>query len=315
MTEKKKVVIALGGNAIIRKGQKGTVAEEFANTRASLDGIIKVIKHGYNVAITHGNGPQAGNMMLRVEAGLSKNVPDRPLGVIVADTEGGMGYMIEQSLQNRLAREKISREVVAILSQVVVDPRDRQMQNPSKPVGPFYSEEQAKTLIKEKSWTMVEDSGRGWRRVVPSPVPQTVIEKNIIKALIEQGVIVITVGGGGIPVYYEKDGNLEGVDAVIDKDLASAVLALEIGAEILVISTGVEKVALGFGTPEERVLDRMTVEECKKYVAEGHFPKGSMGPKIKAAVDFIERGGKKVIITLPETIEEALEGRTGTVIE
>jgi|MTBAKSStandDraft_2_1061841.scaffolds.fasta_scaffold02296_5 carbamate kinase len=315
MTEKKKVVIALGGNAIIRKGQKGTVAEEFANTRASLDGIIKVIKHDYNVAITHGNGPQAGNMMLRVEAGLSRNVPDRPLGVIVADTEGGMGYMIEQSLQNRLAKEGISRDVVTILSQVVVDPQDPQMLNPSKPVGPFYTEEQAKTLMKEKGWIIVEDAGRGWRRVVPSPVPQTVVEKSVIKRLIEEGIVVITVGGGGIPVYYEKDGTLEGVDAVIDKDLASAVLALEIGAEILVISTGVEKVALGFGTPQEKTLDRMTVAECRQYMEEGHFPKGSMGPKIKAAMDFIEKGGKKVIITLPETIEEALEGKTGTIIE
>ena len=241
-------------------------------------------------------------------------MPDRPLGVVVADTEGGMGYMIEQSLQNRLHLEGIEKEVVTILSQVLVDPDDPQMKNPSKPVGPFYTEEQAKKIIDEKGWTMVEDAGRGWRRVVPSPVPQTVIEKNIIKKLADTGAIVITVGGGGIPVYYDSQGMLEGVDAVIDKDLASAVMATEIGARTLVISTGVEKVALDFGKPGQRELDAMTVKECREYLEEGHFPKGSMGPKIRAAVQFIENGGEKVIITLPETIEEALEGKTGTII-
>ena len=311
---REKVVIALGGNAIIRKGQKGTVAEEFANTRSSLGGIINVIKSGYDVVLTHGNGPQAGNMMLRVDAGIEKDVPGRPLGVIVADTQGGMGYMIEQSLQNRLLKEGIDREVGTVLSQVLVDPEDPQMKNPTKPVGPFYDRDRDEQLRDENNWHISEDAGRGWRRVVPSPIPKTVIEKNIIKALSDSGAVVITVGGGGIPVYRDDSGCLEGIDAVIDKDLASAVLANEIGAKVLVISTGVEKVSLNFGKPDQTDLDRISAGQCREYLDQGHFPAGSMGPKIKAAVDFIENGGEKVIITLPETIEEALEGKTGTVI-
>ena len=201
-----------------------------------------------------------------------------------------------------------------MLAQVVVDPNDPQMKNPTKPVGPFYTEEQAKKIMIEKKWNMVEDAGRGWRRVVPSPIPQTVVEKNIIKKLVDEGIIVITVGGGGIPVYYEEDGTLEGIDAVIDKDYATAVMALEIGAKTLVISTGVEKVAINFGKPDQKDLDKMSVADCKKYLEEGQFPKGSMGPKIKAAINFLENGGEKVIITLPETIKDALEGKTGTII-
>ncbi len=310
---REKVVIALGGNAIIRHGEKGTVTEEFRNTRASLDGIIKVIKSGYDVVLTHGNGPQAGNMLLRTQAGIEQfNMPDRPLGVIVADTQGGMGYMIEQSLQNRLILDGIEKEVVTVLAQVVVDPEDPQMKNPSKPVGPFYKPEQAEALIKEQGWKMVEDAGRGWRRVVPSPIPQTVVEKNMIRKLVDAGAVVITVGGGGIPVYYEKNKTLEGVDAVIDKDYASAVLALEIGAKTLVISTGVEKVAVNYGKPDQKDLSEISITDCKKYMAEGQFPKGSMGPKIQAAINFLENGGEKVIITAPEMIEEALEGKTGT---
>ncbi len=312
--ENKKIVVALGGNAIIAAGQKGTITEQFANTRKSLDGIIKLIKDGYQMVITHGNGPQAGMMLLRVEAGLVKNVADRPLGVIVADTQGGMGYMIEQSLQNRLIKEGIEKDVVTIVSQIVVDKDDPQMIDPSKPVGPFYSEEQARKMIDEKSWKMVEDAGRGWRRVVPSPIPQTVVEKKVIKRVVESGDVVIACGGGGIPVYIEEDGTYEGVDGVVDKDFATAVIAEEIGAKILVISTGVEKVAINFGKPDQKELDTMTIAECQKYLDEGQFPKGSMGPKIAAAVKFIEQGGDKVYITSPNKIAEALEGKTGTLI-
>ncbi len=312
---KEKVVIALGGNAIIREGEEGNIHQQFKNTRASLGGILNVIKDGYEVAITHGNGPQAGNMLIRTEEGVKKGVPDRPLGVIVADTEGGIGYMIEQSLQNRLQQEDMDKDVVTILSQVVVDPEDPQMENPSKPVGPFYSKDEAKKHEEEKGWNIVEDAGRGYRRVVPSPIPQTVVEKNTIKKLVNSGTVVVAAGGGGIPVYYDDKGNLEGIDAVIDKDFASAVLALEIDAKILVISTGVEKVALNFGKENEKFLDEMTVKDCKKYLKEGHFPPGSMGPKIKAAIKFLENGGEKVYITLPEKIEDALKNKTGTLIK
>jgi len=311
---KEKVVIALGGNAIIREGEEGNIHQQFKNTRSSLDGIIEVIKDDYNIVITHGNGPQAGNMLIRTEEGVKKEVPDRPLGVIVADTEGGMGYMIEQSLQNRLKSENIDKDVVTILSQVVVDPDDPQMKNPTKPVGPFYSKEKAEKYQKEKGWNIVEDAGRGHRRVVPSPIPQTVIEKNVIKKLVDEDIVVIAAGGGGIPVYFDKNNNLEGVDAVIDKDFASAVLALEIGAKILVISTGVEKVSINFGKENQKDLEKMSVDDCKKYLDEGHFPPGSMGPKIKAAIKFLTNGGDKVYITLPEKIEEALKGKTGTLI-
>ncbi len=310
----KKIVVALGGNAIIAPGQKGSITEQFENTRSSLDGIIKLIKDDYKMVITHGNGPQAGAMLLRVEAGIQYNVADRPLGVIVADTQGGMGYMIEQSLQNRLTLENIDRDVVSILSQVVVDKNDPQMKDPSKPVGPFYSEEDAKKIEKEKNWKMFEDAGRGWRRLVPSPIPQTVVEKKVIKSLVEAGNIVIAGGGGGIPVYIKEDGTYEGVDGVVDKDFATAVIAKEIGAKILVISTGVEKVAINFGKPDQTEVARMTVAECKKHLADGQFPKGSMGPKIRAAVSFIELGGEKVYITSPNKIAEALDEKTGTLI-
>ena len=312
--EDKKIVVALGGNAIIAAGQKGTISEQFANTRLSLDGIIRLIKDGYKMVITHGNGPQAGAMLLRVEAGLLKDIADRPLGVIVADTQGGMGYMIEQSLQNSLIAEGINKDVVTILSQVVVDKNDPQMKDPSKPVGPFYSEEAANTMKSEKGWTMVEDSGRGWRRVVPSPIPQTVVERKVIKTLVDAGNIVIAGGGGGIPVYIEEDGTYEGVDGVVDKDFATAVIAKEIGAKTLVISTGVEKVAINFGKPDQRELSRMTIAECKKHLDDNQFPKGSMGPKIRAAVSFLEQGGEKVYITSPEMIADALEEKTGTLI-
>ncbi len=312
--EDKKIVVALGGNAIIAPGQKGTITEQFANTRLSLGGIIKLIKDGYKMVVTHGNGPQAGAMLLRVEAGLLKDIADRPLGVIVADTQGGMGYMVEQSLQNSLILEGIDKDVITILSQVVVDKNDPQMKDPSKPVGPFYSEDAAKKMKEEKNWTMVEDAGRGWRRVVPSPIPQSVIESKAIKSLVDAGNIVIAGGGGGIPVYIKEDGTYEGVDGVVDKDFATAVIAKEIGAKTLVISTGVEKVAINFGKPNQKELSRMTLAECKKHLEDGQFPKGSMGPKIRAAVSFIEQGGEKVYITLPNKIADALEEKTGTLI-
>jgi carbamate kinase len=310
---KKTAVIALGGNAITRKDEEDTIPHQFSNTRASLSGIVELIKVGYNVAITHGNGPQVGNAILRVELARGK-APILPLGICVADTEGGMGYMIEQSLQNRLLREGIKRDVVTIVSQVLVDPNDPSIDNPTKFIGQFYTKEEALKFEFERSWIMKQDSGRGYRRVVPSPLPKEIVEKQTIKTLVNSGVIVITAGGGGIPVYKEFDGRLEGIDAVIDKDRASAVLARDIQAKLLLILTEVEKVALNFGTPQEKFLEKMNLSEAKKYLKEGHFPAGSMGPKIEAAIQFLESGGEEVIITSILQAYQAVKGKAGTKI-
>lgn len=308
-----RVVVALGGNAITREFEEGNIYQQFANTRKSLFGIAEMIEEGYYLAVTHGNGPQVGNFMLRVEA-TRDQLPPIPLGVMVADLCGGMGYMITQSLQNRLILKQIDREVVTIPAQVIVDRDDPSILNPSKYVGSFFSEEQAAKIIKERNWRMKEDPGRGWRRVVPSPTPISIVEREIIKNLFNNGTIVVTVGGGGIPVYVTESKTLEGVDAVIDKDLTSAVLAKEVEADELHILTAVEKVALNYGTPQQEYLDSMTVKQAREYIQENQFPKGSMGPKIQASIDFLEAGGKKVIITSVEKHLDALDGKTGTMI-
>ena len=309
MRRKKTAVVALGGNAITKKGEEDTIARQFANTRESLRGIVELIRDGYNLAITHGNGPQVGNAVLRVELARGK-APILSLGICVADTEGGMGYMIEQSLQNRLKKERIRRDVVTIVTQVIVDKDDPSIKEPSKFIGQFYTRQEAKRLARQRGWVMKEDRAKMWRRVVPSPVPLEIVEKKTVKNLVEKGVIVIAAGGGGIPVYMEKNGALEGVDAVIDKDRASAILARDIGAELLLILTDVEKVALHFATVFQRELDELTVEEAKKYQKEGHFPAGSMGPKIEAAIQFLESGGKEVIITSIPKAYDAVKKRT-----
>jgi carbamate kinase len=307
----KTAVVALGGNAITREDEEDTIAHQFANTRQSLGGIVELIRDGYNLAITHGNGPQVGNAILRVELARDK-APILPLGICVGDTEGGMGYMIEQSLQNRLHIERIQRKVTTIITQVIVDKNDPSMQNPTKFIGQFYTSAEAKKFAKERGWIVKKDANRGWRRVVPSPLPLEIVEKDTIKSLVENGTIVIAAGGGGIPVYVEEDGTLEGVDVVIDKDRASAVLARDIKAELLLILTSVEKVALNFGTVLQRNLDKITLIEAKKYLSEGHFPSGSMGPKIEAAISFLESGGKEVIITSIEKAYLSVKRKAGT---
>ena len=305
-------MVALGGNAITKKGEEDTIARQFTNTRESLRGIVELIQDGYNIAITHGNGPQVGNAILRVELARGK-APILPLGICVADTEGGMGYMIEQSLQNRLKKERIKRDVVTIVTQVIVDKSDPSIKEPTKFIGQFYTRQEAKKLAKQRNWTMKADRAKMWRRVVPSPIPLEIVEKKTVKNLVEKGVVVIAAGGGGIPVYVEKNGTLEGMDAVIDKDRASAILARDIGAELLLILTEVEKVALHFGTLLQIDLDKLTVEEAKKYQKEGHFPAGSMGPKIEAAIQFLESGGKEVIITsIPKAYDAVKKGTAGT---
>ncbi len=307
------VVVALGGNAITRPGVPDTIAAQFRHTRESLPPIIKMAEEGYRLVVTHGNGPQVGNALLRVENSL-KVAPDLPLGVLVADTEGGIGYMIEQSLQNGLTLKGMKRDVATIVTQVVVDRDDPSVEDPNKFVGQFYDREEALKLSKDRGWVVKEDKGRGWRRVVPSPMPRKIINSRIIRELVSSGVIVIAAGGGGIPVFYEEDGRLEGMDAVIDKDRASAVLGLDIGAHTLLILTETDGVYVNFRKKDQRKLRRLTVEEAKELHAQGEFPPGSMGPKIEAAIAFLEGGGKKVIISSIKDGYLALEGQAGTTI-
>lgn len=311
MTGHKTAVVALGGNAITHPDQEDTIANQFANTRVALDGVVQLAREGYNLAISHGNGPQVGNAILRVELARDR-APILPLGVCVADTEGGMGYMIEQSLQNRLRAENIDRPVVTIITQMLVDADDPAMNNPTKYIGQFYTEEQAERYSTSRGWQLKPDGDRGWRRVVPSPIPTHTVEAETIKSLVKGGTIVIAGGGGGIPVYIDKHGDYEGFDAVIDKDLASAVIGEEIGAEILSILTSVDKVSINFGSENQQELDSVSLAEIKKYHADGHFPAGSMGPKIDAAIRFLENGGEMVTITSFKNAGKAIHGEAGT---
>ncbi len=309
----KTVVVALGGNAITREFEEGNIAQQFDNTRRSLLCVIQYIRQGYRVVITHGNGPQIGNALIRVEE-TRHLVPPLPLGIIVADLEGGMGYMIEQCLQNKLNDRGLSRPVVTVLTQILVDKDDPSILNPTKFVGPFYKKEQVKDLETKRRWIIKEDPGRGFRRVVPSPIPKEIVEKNIIKLLVDQDIIVIAAGGGGIPVYREESGWLEGVDGVIDKDLASAVLARDINAEELLILTGVDRVAINYNKENQQDLATLNLKEAKYHLENGQFPKGSMGPKIQAAINFLEQGGEKVTIASIENAVDALVNNSGTII-
>jgi carbamate kinase len=304
-------VVALGGNAITREFEEGNIYQQFANTRRALAGVADLIERGYRLAITHGNGPQVGNALIRVEAARHL-APPVPLGVLVADLAGGMGYMIAQTMQNKLHLRGIKRPVVTLLAQVLVDKDDPSILNPTKFVGPFYAKEQIEQLESVRGYIIKKDSDRGYRRVVPSPIPRRIVEAEIIKQLVYEGVVVITVGGGGIPVYLESDGRLEGVDGVVDKDRASAILAREIEAEELYILTAVDKVAINFGTPQQKNLDVLSCSEAQVYLQQGQFPQGSMGPKIEAAIDFISIGGKSAVICAVERLSDALRGKAGT---
>jgi carbamate kinase len=276
--------------------------------------IADMIEQGWTVAIGHGNGPQVGFVLRRSEiAHQIEGIHEVPLDVCGADTQGATGYMLQQSLYNEFLKRGIDKRVATVVTQVEVDRSDSAFQNPTKPIGSFMEEAQALEKREKESWSVVEDAGRGWRRVVPSPLPMRVVEEPAVKALVDLGMCVITVGGGGIPVVADDAGKLQGIAAVIDKDFASSLLANAIGAELLMISTAVEKVALNFGKPDQQWIDRMTVGEAKAYLAEGtHFAKGSMAPKIQACIWFIERGGKYAVITDPDNIGRALAGETGT---
>lgn len=307
-------VIALGGNAILPKESKGTIHEQFARTRESLSSVIYLLKRGYEIVITHGNGPQVGNELIRNKLGLKyANVPDLPLGVIVAATEGWMGYMIEQSLQNILKMAGIKKEVVTIPTQVIVSKEDPAWKNPNKPIGPFLDNEEAKELQK-RGIAVMEDAGRGFRRVVPSPFPLEIVEKEAIKRFLRDGGIVIAAGGGGMPVYIEKDGTYEGLEGVIDKDFASSVLGRDVGAHLLMILTPVPEVYINFGTEEQEPIKMIKADDAEQYLRQGEFPRGSMGPKIMAAIEFLKSGGEEVIITSVDFVDKALEGKRGTKI-
>lgn len=311
MKKSRLAVIAFGGNAVDPTG-KSSAGEMWEHVRRACARIASLIREGYRVAITHGNGPQIGRLLIRMEK--TRHIfPPMPMDVCIADTQAAIGYMIQQSLLNVLHEMGLRRSVATLVTQVEVDPRDPAFQNPTKPIGPFYTQEEAGRLEKENGWRMVEDSHRGHRRVVPSPRPAAILELPAIKSLVEAGIIVITVGGGGIPVV-RKDGGYTGVDAVIDKDYASALLASEIQADTFIILTGVEQVSLDYGKPTQRGLPTLSMAEARDYLAGGQFPPGSMGPKIEAALEYLEKDGEEVLITSLESLGDALQGKTGTCI-
>jgi carbamate kinase len=307
----KTIVVAIGGNSLIKDEEHRSVADQYAAVVETARHITDLIERGFRVVITHGNGTQVGFLLLRSEhsRGMLHQVP---LDSIGADTQGAIGYQIQQAMQNEFRRRGLKQSVATVVTQTLVDQHDPAFQKASKPIGQFYKKEEAEDRMRVEKWSMVEDAGRGWRRVVPSPRPVRIIEADVIRHLVEGGYVVVGAGGGGIPVIQDEHGNLRGVAAVIDKDLASAALAKEIGADLLVISTGVEKVCLDYGKPHQRALDRMTVAEAKQYIAEDHFKPGSMLPKVQACVQFIENGGTEALITCPEALPEALAGKTGT---
>ena len=306
----KKVVVALGGNAILQPKQAGTIEEQMENVLNASKSIVKLVKAGYEVVIAHGNGPQVGNILLQ-NAAARDQVPAMPLYVCGAESQGLIGYMIQQNIRNELKKEGVDKNVVTLLTQVVVDKNDPAFQHPTKPVGAFYSEEEAKAaMAKGESW--VEDSGRGWRKVVASPKPMDVVELAEVKDLIDAGCIVVKVGGGGIPVV-EDNGFLKGIEAVIDKDLASALLAEELNADYLVIATDVSHVAINFGKPDQENLKTIDLATAQKYLDEGQFGKGSMGPKVEAIMKFVSKGGKGIITSL-DNLTDSVVGDAGTKI-
>jgi carbamate kinase len=304
-------VVAVGGNSLIKDKDHQTVPDQYAAAVETCIHIAGMVAQGWNVVVTHGNGPQVGFILRRSELS-AHELHDVPLDSCGADTQGAIGYMMQKALYNEFRKRGMVKEAVTVVTQVLVDKADPAFQNPSKPIGSFMDKDAALKHRDADAWAVVEDAGRGWRRVVASPLPQRIIERDVIKTLIDKGFVVVAVGGGGIPVVEADQGDLVGSEAVIDKDYASSLLANSINADLLLISTAVEKVALNYGKPNQVWLERMTLAEAKKYWAEGHFHKGSMGPKIQASIWFLERGGKEALITNPENIERALLGQTGT---
>jgi carbamate kinase len=304
-------VVAVGGNALIKDESHRRVRDQYDAAAEAMGHVANMIADGWRVVITHGNGPQVGFILRRSE--LSRHeLHEVPLDSCGADTQGAIGYMFQKALHNEFKRRGVPLQAVTVVTQVLVDRADPAFQKPTKPIGSFMDEAAARAKMQSEGWTMVEDAGRGWRRVVASPKPQRIVERDAIQSLIDQGFVVIAVGGGGIPVLENEQGDLVGVEAVIDKDYASALLANSLPADIFVISTAVEKVALNYNKPDQRWLDRLTLAEARQFQAEGHFAKGSMGPKIDAIISYLERGGQQALITNPENLGRALKGETGT---
>ena len=313
MPRAKRAVIAIGGNSLIKDKQHQTVEDQYQAAKETCFHIADMIEAGWDVAIAHGNGPQVGYILRRSEiAARVVGLHEVPLDACGADTQGALGYSLQQNLCNEFRRRKIRKSVATVVTQVRVDRDDPAFANPAKPIGSFMDEAEAQDRITRDGWSMVEDAGRGWRRIVASPRPKEIIELDAVKVLLNAGIITITVGGGGIPVAWNDDGDLRGVAAVIDKDFASSLLAQSIGAELFLISTAVEQVYLNFRQPDQRAIDEMSVSEAKRYLAEGHFAKGSMEPKVRAIVEYLEAGGKLAIVTDPGHIAAALRGETGT---
>jgi len=311
---KRVAVIAIGGNSLIKDKNRQTVLDQYQAAGETAGHVARMIKSGWDVAISHGNGPQVGFILRRSEiAAKVEGLHEVPLDVCGADSQGAIGYALQQNLYNFFRELGINRTVATVVTQVEVSADDPAFKNPTKPIGGFMSQEEAERRRVADGWAVIEDAGRGWRRVVASPQPKRIVEQEAIKALIDSGVVTIAVGGGGIPVVAGEDGRLSGIAAVIDKDLASALLANTLGAELLIISTAVEKVALNFNQPNEKWLDEISLAEVKQYLKEGiHFAKGSMAPKVQAVIRFLENGGQRAIITSPENIERALNGDSGT---
>ncbi len=309
--KRKLALIAFGGNALLPDGARGLQDEQLRNARRAARLMVHIVKKGYELIIVHGNGPQVGNLLIQMEEAITK-IPPYSLDLCDAMTEGSMGFMLEAALINELRRSSIDKEVASIVTQVVVDKEDPAFENPTKPVGPFYSKYRAQMLAREKKWTVVDDAGRGYRKVVPSPKPIDIVPKWVIRDLVHAGRIVIAAGGGGIPVIINSRGLFEGVEAVIDKDYASSLLAREVKVDLFIILTAIDRVYLNFGTPEQTEAPVMTVEEAKAYLADGQFPPGSMGPKIRAGIEYIEAGGLEVLITKDTHLKAALINRSGT---
>ena len=312
MKTKKLAIIAIGGNSLIVDKSHMSVSDQYAAAHETCVHIADMIEHGWDVAIGHGNGPQVGFILRRSELS-SKELHEVPLDACVADTQGAIGYAVQQNLYNEFIRRDLKKETVTVVTQVEVDKNDPAFLHPTKPIGSFMPKDEAEIRKINDGWDVVEDAGRGWRRVVASPKPIQIVEEHAVKNLLDAGIVVITVGGGGIPVIADENGCLKGVAAVIDKDNATSLLATNLNADLFLITTAVKKVSLNFGKQEEKQIDQMTLAEAKKYLAEGtHFAKGSMEPKIKAVIEFLEKGGKEAIITNPPNIKKALKGETGT---
>lgn len=305
------VMVALGGHAFIGKGEKGDISDHERNAARICEYLMTFVEKNYNLVITHGNGPQVGNRLLATERSIDE-VPAMPLDVLVAETEGSLGYVMQQALLNQLRRRGLKRYVVTMVTQVLVDKQDPAFQNPTKPIGPFLSKEEAHARKEQLKWQIVEDSGRGWRRVVASPKPIKVIQHKMIREAAQHGHIVVAGGGGGIPVHKLENEDYEGIECVLDKDFTSSVLASQIGAELLIILTAVPKVFLNYGKPSQTALGAVTMDEIEEYISKGHFPAGSMGPKIQAIYEFLQKGGRRGLITDPEHLAEALDGKAGT---